>query len=224
MPGADPRVQLLADLADPIRFAVLERLERGDASATELAEALGAGPTQLANHLRRLRESGLVRAHQHGRHTIYELAEPGLREVFSMLNGLRGRPPQRDRAGPLACTCYDHLAGPLGVAMFEHLLEAGAFTPREGEGELELGPHAAETFTALGVSMPDGPSRRMLAYACLDSLVGRPHLGGELGARLARALHERGWTVAGELPRRLELTAAGRQGLRRRGVVVSGGG
>jgi DNA-binding transcriptional ArsR family regulator len=217
----DPRVQLLADLADPVRFAVLERLERGAASASELAEALELGPTQLANHLRRLREAGLVTTRHRGRLAIYELAEPGLREIFSMLNGLRGAPSRRPRESPLASTCYDHLAGRLGVALFDHLLEAGAINAREGEGELELGPHAAERFAAFGVRLPEAPSRRMVAYACQDSLVGRPHLGGELGARLARALHERGWIAPGERPRRLALTPAGRQALRRRGVALS---
>jgi len=89
----DPRVQLLAELADETRFAVLERLEAGPASATELTELLGVSPTLLANHLRRLRDAGLVTVSHHGRLAIYQLAEPGLREIFSMLNGLRGAPP-----------------------------------------------------------------------------------------------------------------------------------
>ncbi len=90
----DPRVQLLAELADETRYAVLERLEQGPASASELAERLGVSPTRLANHLRRLRDAGLVAVSHQGRLALYELAEPGLREIFSMLNGLRGAPPR----------------------------------------------------------------------------------------------------------------------------------
>src|ERR1700733_6965439 len=104
----DARVALLAELADETRFAALERLERGPASASELAAAVDVGPTQLANHLRRLREAGLVRARRQGRLTIYDLAEPGLREIFSMLNGLRGGPPRAPSDPPAASTCYDH--------------------------------------------------------------------------------------------------------------------
>ncbi|MBV9450331.1 MAG: winged helix-turn-helix transcriptional regulator, partial [Streptosporangiaceae bacterium] len=59
-PPGDPRVQLLAELADETRFAVLERLEHGPASAAELSEMLSIAPTRLANHLRRLRNAGLV--------------------------------------------------------------------------------------------------------------------------------------------------------------------
>src|SRR5246127_3607113 len=93
----DPRVRLLADLADATRFAVLERLEQGPASASELAERLGVSPTQLANHLRRLRDAGLVTVNHQGRLALYEVDEPGLREVFSMLNGLRGAPSRTGR-------------------------------------------------------------------------------------------------------------------------------
>jgi DNA-binding transcriptional ArsR family regulator len=219
----DARVALLTELADETRFAALERLERGPASASELAAALNVGPTQLANHLRRLREAGLVRARRHGRLTIYELAEPGLREIFSMLNGLRGRPVGAGGEPPAAATCYDHLAGRLGVGLFEHLLSRRALIGREGEGELELGATASAEFALLGVEIPDAPSRRMRAYACMDSLVGRPHLGGELGALLSRSLNERGWIGPAGEPRRLTLTPPGRSGLRRLGGALAAG-
>jgi DNA-binding transcriptional ArsR family regulator len=213
--SADPRVRLLAELADETRFAALERLERGPASASELAAALGTGHTQLANHLRRLRDAGLVHARRQGRLTIYELAEPGLREIFSMLNGLRGRPGHADADPPAAATCYDHLAGMLGVELFDHLVTHGALVSRSGEGELRLGPDARAEFARLGVEIPSVPSRRMRAYACMDSLVGRPHLGGELGALVSASLSGRGWVRPTSEPRRLQLTAAGRRGMRR---------
>lgn len=219
----DARVALLAELADETRFAALERLERGPASASELAAVLNVGPTQLANHLRRLREAGLVRAGRHGRLTIYELAEPGLREIFSMLNGLRGGAARAESEPPTAATCYDHLAGRLGVGLLEHLLSRGALIGREDEGELELGATAPAEFAQLGVEIPNAPSRRMRAYACMDSLVGRPHLGGELGALLSDSLVERGWIGPASRPRRLTLTPAGRRGLRRLGVALPAG-
>jgi DNA-binding transcriptional ArsR family regulator len=222
--AADARVQLLAELADETRFAALERLERGPASASELAAGLDVGPTQLANHLRRLREAGLVRGRRQGRLTIYELAEPGLREIFSMLNGLRGRPAGAGGDPPAAATCYDHLAGRLGVALFEHLLARGALIGRVGEGELQLGPPAAVEFAQLGVELHKAPSRRMRAYACMDSLVGRPHLGGELGALLSESLTERDWSRPASRPRRLTVTPAGRRGLRRLGVALPADG
>jgi DNA-binding transcriptional ArsR family regulator len=216
----DARIQLLADLADGTRFAVLERLERSPASASELAERLGVSPTQLANHLRRLRDAGLVTVSRQGRFAHYELAEPGLRELFSILNGLRGAPARTEPSAPVAATCYDHLAGRVGVALTDHLLDAAALQGRSGEGELELGPRAASAFAELGVDLPTGPTRRMLAFACMDSHVGRPHLGGLLGAELARSLKARGWVEPLEQPRRLTLTTAGHRGLRRLGIQL----
>jgi DNA-binding transcriptional ArsR family regulator len=211
----DPRVQLLAELADETRYAVLERLERGPASATELAERLDISATQLANHLRRLRDAGLVAVSHQGRRAVYALSEPGLREIFSMLNGLRGGPPHAGRPVPEAATCYDHVAGQLGVALMDHLVAGGGLSRRDGEGEMALGARAAPAFRRLGVQLPARTPRRMLAYSCMDSLAGRPHLGGQLGAQLAEALVQRGWVTPSGQPRRLELTPAGRRGLRR---------
>lgn len=217
----DPRVQLLAELADPIRFAVLERLEQSPASASELAARVNASPTQLANHLRRLRDAGLVKVNHHGRLAIYELAEPGLREIFSMLNGLRGVPRRVTRPIPVAATCYDHLAGQLGVALMDHLVDAGAIQPRTDEGELRLGPHATAVFARLGVELPAHQPRRMLAYACMDSLAGRPHLGGQLGAQLATALRRQGWLEPSETPRRVTVTPAGTRALSHAGINLT---
>ena len=65
----DARVERLEDLAHPVRYGVLTRLERGPATASELAIALGVSATVLANHLRRLRERGLHEVRHEGRHT-----------------------------------------------------------------------------------------------------------------------------------------------------------
>jgi DNA-binding transcriptional ArsR family regulator len=215
---SDPRVQLLAELADETRYAVLERLEQGPASASELSELLGVAPTRLANHLRRLRDAGLVAVSHHGRLAIYRLAEPGLREIFSMLNGLRGAPPKMGGRVPVAATCYDHLAGWLGVALMDYLVQSGTLHARDGEGELELGPAAAGTLAGLGVALPGTRPRRMLAFSCMDSHAGRPHLGGQLGAQLASSLRHRGWVEPAGRPRRLRVTSTGSRALRRLGI------
>ena len=219
MPG-DPRVQLLAELADETRYAVLERLEEGPASASELSEMLRLAPPRLANHLRRLRDAGLVTVTHHGRLAIYQLAEPGLREIFSMLNGLRGTPPKAGGRVPACATCYDHLAGWLGVALMDHLVQSRALQARDGEGELGLGPAAAGIFADLGVELPRARPRRMLAFSCMDSHAGRPHLGGQLGAQLAASIRQRGWAEPAGRPRRLAVTAAGHTALRRLGIQV----
>jgi DNA-binding transcriptional ArsR family regulator len=217
---SDPRVQLLAELADETRYAVLERLEEGPASASELSELLRVAPTRLANHLRRLRDAGLVTVSHHGRLAIYQLAEPGLREIFSMLNGLRGTPPKAGGRVPAGATCYDHLAGWLGVALMDHLVQSGALYARDDEGELGLGPDAAGVLAELGVELPRTRPRRMLAFSCMDSHAGRPHLGGQLGAQLAASLRQRGWTEPAGRPRRLRVTPTGNRALGRLGFQI----
>jgi hypothetical protein len=144
---------------------------------------------------------------------VYRLAEPGLREIFSMLNGLRGTPRPPTRPAPEAVACYDHLAGQLGVALFDHLVAQQALQPRQGEGELALGPNATAVLARLGLPQPLSAERRMLAYACLDSGLHRPHLGGRLGAELAQSFRSRGWISNQHGARRLTLTDEGRAGL-----------
>jgi len=210
----DERVRLLEDLANPVRYGTLVRLDQGPATASELAAALGVSPTQLANHLRRLRERGLVAVRRSGRHAAYELAEPGLRELFSVLNELRheraGDSPAQASSRP-AGTCYDHLSGRLGVALFDTLCEQGALV-REG-GAVRLGEGAEPALARFGLEVP-AARRRLMAYACLDASEGRPHLGGALGAELARALVERGWVQPEPGSREARITLAGRRALR----------
>lgn len=207
----DERVRLLEDLANPVRYGALVRLERGPATASALAAALGVSQTVLANHLRRLRDHGLVSARHRGRHATYELAEPGLRELFSVVNELRDERLDSPPSVP-AGTCYDHLSGRLGVALYDTLAGAGAIVP-DGDG-VRLGESAEAVLARFGAAVPE-PRRRLMAYACLDSSEGRPHLGGALGAELARVMVERGWVEPQPGSRAARITPAGRRALRR---------
>ncbi len=208
----DERVRLLEDLANPVRYGVLTRLERGPATASELAAALGVTPTQLANHLRRLRDRGLVSVRHHGRHAAYELAEPGLRELFSVLNELRRPAPVEPPPSVAAGTCYDHLSGRLGVALYDALAAAGAIVP-DGSG-VRLGDGAGAALARFGAEVP-AARRRLMAYPCLDASEGRPHLGGALGAELARALTARGWVEPRPGRRAARITPEGERALGR---------
>lgn len=218
--GNDPRVLLLTELADDTRFGILELLERSPMTATALARQLDVSPTQLANHLRRLRDANLVSVEHHSRLAVYELAEPGLREIFSMLNGLRQRPSRPSDPAPASGRCYDHLAGPIGVALFDHLVLKGAIEPRRGEGTITLGPAAPDTFRSLGVDGPLTAARRISAFACLDSTLRKPHLGGHLGAQLADSLVHQGWIESSANTRQVSLTDAGQAALTRLGIEI----
>ena len=207
----DPRVGLLRELGDPTRLRVVDHLSNvGAATVSELAAALGVSLTALSNHLKRLRDAGLLTATASGRHVIYELADDGLQSLLPLLDRLTGRlapeplePPSTPRAA--ASTCYDHLAGRLGVELFARLLALGAIRERP-DGTVELGDDPAP-FTALGVKVPE-PGRRRFAFECLDAIHHRPHLGGALGAATLAALEQRGWVTAGD-DRVVSITPAG---------------
>src|SRR3954454_12468667 len=116
----DLRVALLRELADPVRLRVVDRLgHAGPATVSRLAAELGVSMPQLSNHLRRLRESGLVRVERAGRHAVYQLADPGLEALLPLLDRRTGRiapaPPEPDETD--GRTCYEHLGGRLGVAL-----------------------------------------------------------------------------------------------------------
>ena len=215
----DPRVRLLSELAHPLRLRVVDRLgQAGAASATRLAGELGVAPHHLSNHLRRLREAGLVAVERSGRRSVYRLADPGLARLLPLLDHVTGRVaaagPPADTEFARARTCYDHLAGGLGVALYAALRERGAVRALP-DGSVELGARAAETFERLGVA-PERVSagRRRFAVECLDATEHAPHLAGALGAALAEALTAKGWIARRAGGRAVRVTRRGASGLR----------
>src|SRR4051794_17164314 len=213
---SDPRLALIQDLSAPTRLAGGERRANDPATASQLAAETGVAATTLANHLRRLRDSGLIEVNRRGRHAVYRLAEPGLRDLLSLLNGLRAPAHPSGREPRVAGRCYDHLAGSLGVAVYDALVDRGALVARDGEGEVQLSARADGALRDFGVRLPVERSRRLPAYACLDATVGRPHLGGAIGAEILAVMEDRGWLERGPSERALEITPRGRRALRQR--------
>jgi DNA-binding transcriptional ArsR family regulator len=225
---ADPENPVLAsmtslarELADPIRLTTLQVLAaEGPHTMSQLADAMGVSAPRLGNHLARLRAAGLVTVAHTGRHATYRLADAGIGEVLAALSrfangGAAGvRPPFRGEAHGLARTCYDHVAGRLGVAVFATLVERQALRPPDGRtSELALGPERS-AFLDLGVD-PDvvRPGRRKLATACLDRTHRLPHLGGMLGKEVLDALLRRGLVQPQAGRRELRVTDRGRREL-----------
>jgi DNA-binding transcriptional ArsR family regulator len=218
---ADPRVALLKELADPLRLRVVDRLGHGGpATVSRLAAELGVPLPQLSNHLRRLREARLVAVERDGRQAIYSLADPGLHALLPLLDRVTGRiaEPAPDAADVPSRTCYDHLAGRIGVTIYRGLLDRDAVRDRP-DGLVGLGPAAPETFRRLGVDVEMvEPGRQRLAFECLDATERAPHLAGALGDALAAALIDREWVIRDG--RTIELSRRGAAGLRRLGMAV----
>ncbi|WP_049577253.1 ArsR/SmtB family transcription factor [Nonomuraea sp. SBT364] len=203
-------------IADPTRAAILTALLGGRAlAAGELARLAGVSAATASAHLARLLDGGFVTVLRQGRHRYYRLSGPEAAEVLEVLARVGARPPVRSlrqsrqaRMLEEARTCYDHLAGKAGVALFEALRESGCLAGEEvtAVGERLLAGIGVHVAGARG-------TRRRFAPECLDWTERRPHLGGALGAAVTAVLLERGWFRPGAGPRALTLTDEGRREL-----------
>lgn len=215
----DPRLELFCDLADPVRLGVLDHLvEFGPSSVSELAARLGTPVPLLSNHLRRLRESELVGVERVGRQAIYRVKDDRIPALLGQVGAVVGAPAagrrSLDPAFVRARTCFDHLAGALGVDLYDHLVERRALV--EDEVGVDLGPAARQGFARLGLDVASvEPGRRHLVTRCPDATAGKPHLGGAVGAALAESLAAQGWIIRSPEGREVHVTPAGRRALRR---------
>jgi DNA-binding transcriptional ArsR family regulator len=226
-------IALTQALADPLRLDILRELMGGAATVSELTALTGATQPNISNHLALLRERGLVRATRVGRQMLYEVRNPAVASLIEALAAVADAPEKwtPERATPplaQARVCYDHLAGQVGVALFDALVAQGALriaspasAARAGRAgpsaAVELGPAGVALFGDLGITIADvRREKRRFAYACVDWTERRPHLGGALGAALCAAAVARGWVARQPGTRAVIVTEAGWQGLRER--------
>jgi DNA-binding transcriptional ArsR family regulator len=235
-------------IADDARARILTALGDGRAlPATMLASEAGVAPSTASEHLRKLVDAGFVTVHPQGRHRYFRLSGP---EVASVLEALSRLAPPREirslkestRAAALrrARTCYDHVAGRLGVRMFGALLDADAVSGGDGIHHLDgdgedrlsapgrdlayrLAPPGIERLDRFGVALPrpERDGTLPLRY-CVDWTEQRHHLSGVVGRNLLVRLVELAWVERDGGTRALRITDAGRRGLRRQfgpGVV-----
>jgi DNA-binding transcriptional ArsR family regulator len=207
-------------IGEPARMAMLEALLDGSTkSGRELAKAATVAPSTASEHLAQLQDAGLVTAAPDGRRRAYSLSGPPVAEALEALGALA--PPKQPRslreatAAQLhreARTCYDHLAGSLGVAVCDALVAREWLDP--GDGGWTVTASGVRSFDDLGVKVEDlRAGRRPLTRACVDWSERRPHVAGALGAALASRLFERRWIERRPGVRAVAVTDAGRDGL-----------
>ncbi|MVT66644.1 helix-turn-helix domain-containing protein [Bradyrhizobium pachyrhizi] len=212
-----PELAELAGLiADPGRASILSRLMDGRAqTASELALVAGVTPQTASWHLSRLVERALLKVERRGPRRFYRLATP---LVAQMLEGMMtvaaidpdpSRPPPRiDPEMRRARTCYDHLAGELGVAVTDAMLDRGHLNLDQEAGELTASGRAFLGDLGIDLRSP-ARSRRVLCRPCLDWSERRPHLAGRAGAAVADLALQRDWIRRRPLGRSVEITDAG---------------
>ena len=223
------RTAALAETAalvgDPARASMLMTLMDGRAlTASELARAAGVTPQTASGHLARLCTAGLLSIQRQGRHHYHRLASPAVAHMLETImdvaqdNAPAPRRPvvtgPRDRAMRAARTCYDHLAGQLGVRLADCL---------SGRGHVELSPEGGAVtasgitfFEEFGVDLrPSGKAAgRVFCRPCLDWSERRLHIGGTLGAALAERCFDLNWIRRHDDSRAVAVTRAGELGLR----------
>lgn len=193
-------VNIAALIGDNARSEVLTALMADRAlTATELADIAGVTKQTISGHLAKLLAAGLVVVQSQGRHRYYKLAD---REVAHLLESLMGvafrtgavrlRSSPREPALRKARVCYDHLAGAVGVRVFDALLERHAF--KVGSSGIELSEAGRTIFATLEIDVDEViAQRRTFCRECLDWSERRYHLAGALGAALLARMLALGW-------------------------------
>jgi predicted transcriptional regulator len=221
--------------AEPARSRMVLALLDGRAlPASRLAAEAGVAASTASEHLSVLLDGGAVAVEQEGRRRYYRLAGPEVAAVVEQLGSMAKMAPVRSlrdgtRAQALrrARTCYDHLAGALGVGVLAGLIDRGfvaghdgSFRPgidrrssRGGDTPYELTDAGRAWLGTLGVVVPDGERRPALGH-CIDWTEERHHLSGRVGAALKERFFQLRWLEPGPVRRSVVVTDLGRRSLR----------
>lgn len=205
-------------IGEPTRLRILQELLGGIAfPAGALAARLDLAPSTISAHLTRLHEAGLITIEQDGRRRLARLADPAVATALEALLQLSQESAVRSLTGfqrrsalREARSCYDHLAGRLGVALADLALERRWVQVRDGVWML---PEDEESACArdLGLVLAWPPSTRPAVRPCQDWTERRPHLAGRLGRSLLDAMLDGGWLSRRRADRALTITPEGRR-------------
>ena len=210
---------IAAAIGEPARARMLYCLTDGRArTSTELAIVADVSPSTASVHLQRLMSNRLVKVLAQGRHRYYRLEGPDVAAALEALSVLAGgtrntfvpNTPEPLRA---ARTCYDHIAGSLGVTLHDRIRAMGWLVDDSKDGSsYDLTPRGEKGLQALGMEIDATRAlRRRFAFACVDWSERRPHLGGALGAALLKVALKKRWVAQDLDSRILHVTASGRR-------------
>jgi len=217
--------RIAAAMGETARVRILYSLINGRArTSTELAAVAGVSASTASAHLNHLRGARLIKVFPQGKYRYYRLEEPGVAEALEALAVLAGgvvgaftpKTPSHLRE---ARTCYDHMAGRLGVHLHDRFKVLGWLSEgrENGKHAYDLTSKGTAAFEALEIDLRATRSlRRRFAYACLDWSERQPHIGGSLGAALLTAFAKREWVRREPESRALSITRLGRNELERR--------
>ena len=222
-PGSDEQVCRVAGaIAEPARARILFSLMDNRArTSTELAMIANVSPSTASAHLNRLKDERLVKVTAQGKHRYYRLAGEEIADLLESLSVLAGKSckefvPSTPAELLAARTCYDHVAGRLGVGLHDRLMTMHCLSPAKPDGDnaYELTSAGVKMLSKLGVDVEAiRDARRRFAFGCIDWSERKPHLGGAVGAALLKLLLENGWVDRDIESRALFVTRRGNREL-----------
>jgi DNA-binding transcriptional ArsR family regulator len=218
-----PSIAPIAALAgDPARANMLAALLSGKAlTASELANEAGVTVQTASSHLSKLEGGGLIGGVKQGRHRYFTFANADVAEMLEKMMGvaaraghLRTRPGPADVAMRKARVCYDHLAGEMGVELFDGLVKSGRIALKDDV--LRITRRGESFFREQGIDLETlSGERRALCKTCLDWSQRRFHLAGGLGAALLDSFTKAGWARRQRGGRTLQFTPEGEKRFRK---------
>lgn len=211
--------EIAACIAEPARTRMLYSLMDGHArTSTELAMVGGISASTASVHLNRLKSAQLVSMVAQGKHRYYRLASGNVARTLERLSVLAGRSPSNFIPNTpnhlrAARTCYDHIAGTVGVSLHHRLRSLRWLVPSKATlHEYQLTPAGERGFKALGMDVESVKlQRRRFAYPCLDWSERQPHIAGALGSAILQLTLSRRWLTQEPDSRTLAITRTGRR-------------
>jgi Helix-turn-helix domain len=174
-------------------------MDGGALSASELAGVAGVRVSTASEHLARLADGGLVAVAPQGRYRYFRISSSAVAEALEAFARICPPSPVRSLRTSMdadairyARTCYDHLAGTLGVAVLDAMRRQRWLAPADGGYRLSRSGSLALEAAGVDVASAVG-RRRAFARPCIDWTERRPHLAGALGAALTTTLLDRDW-------------------------------
>lgn len=214
-----PDIALIGSLiGDPARANILTALMSGKAlTATELAQEAGVTKQTASAHLKKLEDVDLIRQNKNGRHRYFSIADQDVADIIEAVSGLaakrgllRVQTGPRDEALRKARVCYNHLAGDLGVHMYDGMIAREIII--EHSDQVNLSPLGTAFVSDLGIDItPLIQKKRPVCKSCLDWRSRRSHLAGSLGTAMLDRFFELQWATRQDKSRVVNFSKVGEQ-------------
>ncbi len=223
----DQFIKTASLIGDPTRASILWTLLDGRAfTATELAVSANTSPQNISMHLGKLLDADLLCVEKQGRHKYYRFSNKEVAYALEAMASLVPKPKvslktKAENYPPIKfCrTCYDHLAGKIGVALTDSLLEQKIIV--EKNNAFEISTEGEKWFSSFGINLEEAQKqKRIFLKPCLDWSERRNHLAGSVGALLLNKMISEDWLRKTKNSRAIIVTAKGEKELLRHFKIV----